>query len=455
MRLTDLAGRNVAIWGAGREGRSAARAIAGIGAASIIAVDENPARDAETWREATGGSVALHLDPYALTALTTADIVVTSPGVKKLHPWLPVLAGQGVQLTTGTALWMAEHADHTIAVTGTKGKSTTAALIHHLLTGLGHTANFAGNIGTPLLGVAEAPLHVVELSSQQCHGLDSSPRWAVLTSLFPEHLDWHGDEQAYYRDKLNLIAHGPKAVVVNALDPTLVSHVAAAQPRAQVISAGGNDSFHLAEGADGTECFYRGAAPLFPRAALPLLGRHNARNLCLALSLLELLDVDCVEQAERIAATVGEFQGLAHRLQRIADPAGKLTFINDSLSTAPQSAIAALEAFATDPVTVILGGADRGLDYRVLHEYLADIRVAPVSVLAIPDSGPRIADVLRDIPGIAIEVVADLNEAVARARTLTPPDGVVLLSPAAPSFGRFTDHAHRAAVFERAIAATS
>ena len=452
MRLNDLTGCSVAIWGTGREGISAARAIAAVDPAYLVAVDENPERDVDSWREATGGGIALHVGPNAFAALAAADIVVKSPGVPLVHPWLPALSERGVSVTSGTALWMAEHGDHTVAVTGTKGKSTTSALIHHLLTDLGLDVNFAGNIGTPLLGTPEAALHVVELSSQQCQSLENSPRWAGLTSLFPEHLDWHGGEEQYYRDKLNLIAHKPHAVVVNALDDRLVSRVDATNPGVPITKTGVADSFHLGNGPDGVPYFYSGRTPLFPQEMLPLLGQHNARNLCVVLGLLEQLGIDCIEEKERIAAAVGTFQGLAHRLQRISDPAGKLTFVNDSLSTAPQSAIAALESFAQSPVTLIVGGADRGLDYGVLREYLTNTRTAPMVVLAVPDSGPRIAAALREVSGIHLEVVADLAVAVARARVLTPPGGVVLLSPAAPSYGRFTDYADRAAVFQRAIA---
>ncbi len=451
MRVGDLAGRRVAIWGTGREGTSAARVLAAVGASSLVAVDENSGRDIAGWQEAVGPAVPLHIGEAGFTALATADVVVKSPGVPRVHPWLTALCERGVHVTSGTALWMAEHGDHTIAVTGTKGKSTTSALIHHLLKALGFDVNFAGNIGTPLLGTPEAALHVVELSSQQCQSLENSPRWAVVTSLFPEHLDWHGSEKQYYQDKLNLIAHKPRAIVINALDERLVSWIDNANLGVPVTKAGSADSCHTGDYPGGGDYFYQGQTPLFPRETLPLLGQHNARNLCVVLALLKELGIDCVQEQERIATAVKTFRGLAHRLQNIPDPAGKLTFVNDSLSTAPQSTVAALESFDSCPVTLIVGGTDRGVDYMVLSDYIANTRTAPTTVLTIPDNGPRIAALLRGVPGIHVEVVPDLEEAVARARALTPRDGIVLLSPAAPSYGRFTDHAHRAAVFQRAI----
>ncbi|MGH3429755.1 MAG: Mur ligase family protein, partial [Mycobacteriales bacterium] len=281
--------------------------------------------------------------------------------------------------------------------------------------------------------------------------LESSPRWAAITSLFPEHLDWHGSERQYYRDKLNLIAHTPRAVVVNGLDNRLVSQATAACAPESIVATGLEGSFHLGRQRPDTAYFYRGRLPLFPRQALPLLGEHNARNLCVALGVLEALGIDCVTEASRIADAVSTFQGLPHRLQQIPDPLGELTFVNDSLSTAPQSAVAALESFDGVPVTLIVGGKDRGLDYQVLRDYLVDYRGVSVTVLAIPDSGERIADALRGIVGLSVEVVTDLPAAVARAREVTPYGGAVLLSPAAPSYGQFTDHVHRGEVFRRAV----
>lgn len=454
MRLSELSGRSVAIWGTGKEGQSAVRTVKNLRTGSLVAVDEKPPRDAAAWQNIAEG-VPLHLGQSALPALLRAEVVITSPGVPLVHPWRTKLAEAGVSITSGTALWLGEHAERTIAVTGTKGKSTTSALIHHLMAALDYDVTFSGNIGIPLLSTPEAAWHVVELSSQQCQSLTVSPHWVILTSLFPEHLDWHGSEEAYYRDKLNVIAHEPRRVVVNAFDSRLIEQVAKLHPDVPVVESNAELGFHLGEEPGRGSHFFKGRTPLFPRDALALLGEHNARNLSSALALLSEIGVDCIAERDRIAAALGTFQGLAHRLERIPDPADQLVFVNDSLSTAPQSAIAALESFETVPVTLIVGGADRGLDYSVLRDYLAKVRSSPATVLAIPDSGPRIAAELRGIADVRVEVVTDLAEAVTRAREVTPKGGAVLLSPAAPSYGKFVDHAHRAAVFRQAIAETA
>jgi UDP-N-acetylmuramoylalanine--D-glutamate ligase len=457
MRVSDLAGKAVAIWGARREGRAAARALLALEAApgSVVAVDDGLGCDPAAWDAACGGRVPLRLGPGGLERLLAADVVVKSPGVKPSHPWLRRLRDQGVTVTTGTALWLAEHRSHTVAVTGTKGKSTTAALIHRLLRALGWPATLSGNLGAPLLTTAEAALHVVELSSYQCADLGVSPQVAAVTALFPEHLDWHGSEERYYRDKLNLLAHGPAVAVLNGLDDRLrawARPVLAASKATKVIFAGRGDSFHLAPGHDGRPWFHAGRVPLFPRAASPLPGAHNGANLCVALAALEALGVDCVAEAAALAGALAAFRGLPHRLEPIRDRTGRL-FVDDSLATTPQATIAALDAYPEQPVTLIVGGADRGLDYGVLREHLRRSHRAAV-VLAIPDSGPRIAATLHGLPAVQVEILPDLRAAVVRARQVTPPHGVVLLSPGAPSYGRFANFAERSEAFRRAIAET-
>jgi UDP-N-acetylmuramoylalanine-D-glutamate ligase len=127
--------------------------------------------------------------------LVTADVVVRSPGVPSTHPWMKELRSRGVPVTGGSALWMADHATRTIGVTGSKGKSTTSSLISHLLAAVGRPNIFGGNIGVPLLDLPPSELYVLELSSYQTADLTDSPRVAVVTALFPEHLDAHGGEQ--------------------------------------------------------------------------------------------------------------------------------------------------------------------------------------------------------------------------------------------------------------------
>ncbi|MCL7455851.1 UDP-N-acetylmuramoyl-L-alanine--D-glutamate ligase [Micromonospora sp. MSM11] len=447
MRLSDLRGRTVAVWGAGREGRAAVIAIAAHGPADLVAVDDSANFLSLPWEGPLAEAAPLVTGEEGFARLAAADVVVRSPGVPQTHPWLVELRQRGATVTQGTALWMADHAARTVGVTGSKGKSTTSSLISHLLAAVDRPNVFGGNIGVPTLDLPEAELYVLELSSYQCSDLTDSPRVAVVTSLFPEHLDAHGGEREYYRDKLNLLAHGPRTVVVNGADPRLALELG---DRAAV-RAGLQDTVHVAGGADGTPWFHLGDRPLFPRAVLPLVGRHNEGNLCVALAVLDALGVDVVARKDTLAVAVAGFQGLAHRLTEIADPSG-LTFVDDTLATSPYAAMHAIDAYEGRPLTVIVGGTDRGLDYTPLREHLAE---RELTVLGIPDSGARIVETLAGLPKVRTEVVDDLVAAVRRARELTPADGVVLLSPAAPSYGRFRNFEHRSEVFAQAVRDTA
>jgi UDP-N-acetylmuramoylalanine--D-glutamate ligase len=187
-------------------------------------------------------------------------------------------------------------------------------------------------------------------------------------------------------------------------------------------------------------------------AGLGLLGRHNAVNAAVAAAALAEAGVEGATDEAALADAARGFVGLDSRLRRVAT-VGSVEFFDDSLSTNVLPTVAAVDAFAGRRVAVLLGGFDRGIDYRPLGEYLSG-RPAPTLALTLPASGDRIAKVLDATPGPTLEVVrcGDLDEAVALAFTWCRPDGVVLLSPAAPSFGQYRDYRERAAAFAAAAA---
>ncbi|GAA4600306.1 UDP-N-acetylmuramoylalanine--D-glutamate ligase [Actinoplanes octamycinicus] len=446
MRLADLRGRSVAVWGTGREGRAAVTAIARHEPARLIAVNDSAGYLDDPW---DGTLAPLAGGEHAFAALASADVIVRSPGVPSTHPFMAELRGRGITVTGGSALWMADHAARTVGVTGSKGKSTTSSLISHLLAAAGRPNAYGGNIGVPLLDLPEAELYVLELSSYQCADLTDSPRVAVVTSLFPEHLDAHGGEREYYRDKLNILRHGPDLIVVNGADERLRDELRGATDRngfPPVPAAAGDSRFRVEEGT-----VFCSDDPLFDRSELRLKGKHNERNLCVALAVLDGMGIDVVGLRAELAAAVRAFEGLPHRLTEIPDPSG-LTFVDDTLSTAPFAAMHAIEAYEDRPLTVLVGGTDRGLDYSPLRDFLASRQL---TVIGMPDSGPRILAELADLPKITTIPSEDLADAVRLAREVTPAGGVVLLSPAAPSYGRFRNFEHRSEAFVEAIRATA
>ena len=431
MRIADLADRRVAIWGYGREGRAALAALGSRLPDSRFTVF---CSDAEA-RELRDGAIALSLPPDA-AALSAFDVVVKSPGISAYRPEIIEAQHNGTHFTSGTALWFAEHADaRVIAVTGTKGKSTVSALIAHFLRALGRRTALAGNIGLPLLELLDAPVRpdwwVVELSSFQTR---AAPRVeiGVVNNLYEEHLDWHGTRERYAADKLAL-ADAAKTLVVNALQPEIVTRTAAHPHR---VSFGDTAGWHVRDGA-----IFRAAQRVIGIAELPLPGEHNALNVCAALTALEAAG----EDARAALSSIGTFRALPHRLQTLGARDG-ITWVDDSIATTPQATLEALASLRDRAVTVLVGGHDRGLDWRPFADDVQ--RDPPHAIITMGANGARIARVLREASGrYRLEATLTLHEAVAAARSITPSNGIVLLSPGAPSFDQFRDYAERGRAF--------
>ena len=433
MRIADLADRRVAIWGFGREGRAAIAALRKrlplqpltlfCGAAEV-----ESARAVDAALDVVAG------EPDA-SMLGGFDVVVKSPGISAYKPALLAAQAQGTRFTSGTALWFGEHASdkgrsaRVIAVTGTKGKSTTSALVAHLARALGVRTGLAGNIGLPLLELLDQPadLWVIELSSFQT-GEAGPLELGVVTSLYEEHLDWHGSRERYVADKLRL-ADVAQQLLINALQQVLLERTQAHPHRLQF---GQPEGWHV---ADGFIC--RGKHEVFPVAQLAAPGLHNALNACAALAALAAVGMDALAAAPALA----HFRPLPHRLQPLGEHDG-WHWINDSISTTPLATLAALESLHGRAVTVLVGGHDRGLDWTPFVEAMSVN--PPNAIVCMGSNGARIEMALRGTRvGCPIARVDDLATAVIEAKARTPHDGVILLSPGAPSFDQFKDYAAR------------
>ncbi|EIM02336.1 UDP-N-acetylmuramoylalanine--D-glutamate ligase [Rhodanobacter thiooxydans] len=428
MRIAELADRHVAIWGFGREGHAVIKALRSQLPAQALTLFCRAAEVEDA--RAFDPTLEIVADEPDAAALARFDVVVKSPGISAYKPALLAAQAQGTRFTSGTALWFGENPDaRVIAVTGTKGKSTTSALIAHLARSSGVRTALAGNIGLPLLELLgqRADLWVIELSSFQT-GEAGPLELGVVTSLYEEHLDWHGSRERYVADKLKL-ADAARTLLVNGLQPNLLQHTAAHPHR---LLFGVPECWHV---ADGT--IRRGAQAVFDIAQLVAPGLHNALNACAALEALEAIGMDALAAAPALAT----FRPLPHRLQPLGEHDG-WHWVNDSISTTPLATLAALESLHGRTVTVLVGGHDRGLDWTPFVEAM---RAAPAhAIVCMGANGARIEAALRKA-GTACPVVrvADLAGAVAVATTHAPRGGVILLSPGAPSFDQFTDYAER------------
>jgi UDP-N-acetylmuramoylalanine--D-glutamate ligase len=430
---SELTSTSVGLWGLGVEGTASLHRLQAMGTIPVL-VDDAPGTPTleglEVLSTARGG----------LEALLRCDVVIKSPGISRYRPEVEQLEGAGIPVRGGLGLWLEEADRSQVAcITGTKGKSTTTALAGHLLTRLGRRARIGGNIGHPPWEPSEEPepdVWVIETSSFQVPDLTSGPAVVAVTSLFPDHLDWHGSEARYYADKLSLCTKpGVEVANVNGSDPTLRTHTTALGRHVRWIDA---DAVGNAN-----------AAPWFTALGLP--GRHNRHNAAMARAVLLALGVAEAADDTRMATAAEGFGGLPSRCHSLGRVEG-VEFVDDSLSTNVLPAQAALEAYDDRPVALLVGGHDRGLDYSPLGLTVAERRL-PTLVVTMPDNGPRIGQAIREVTGGRIEVTdaAELGEAVTTAFEWARPDGVVLLSPAAPSFGRFTDYRTRALAFADAV----
>jgi len=445
VRISQLDGKRVALWGWGREGR-AAFAVLRQRLPALALTLFCPAAEAEAARAETQGALTVRSDVSG-EALAAFEVVIKSPGISPYGEAAQQAAAQGTQFIGGTSLWFAEHADaegtvrDTVCVTGTKGKSTTTSLLAHLLRASGARTGLVGNIGLPLLEVLEpqpAPQYwAVELSSYQTGEVARSaahPQVAVVLNLFPEHLDWHGSEARYIEDKLSLVTEAaPRIAVLNATDP----HLAALQlPHSEVVWFNQPQGWHMRD-----EWVYRGEQAVFDTANTPLPGRHNRGNLCAVLAAVEALGLDAVA----LAPAVQSFRPLPNRLQVIGERDG-LRFVNDSISTTPHASLAALECFAGQRIALLVGGHDRGLDWTDFMQHMAH-DVPPLEIVTMGANGPRIHALLQPLAEagrFGLHAAADLDEAVRIAcDALGGQGGVVLLSPGAPSYGVYKDYVAR------------
>ncbi len=431
MRIHEIDGKTVCVLGYGTEGRATVRALEQFAPnAEITIADKNAAipKDSDKhWLQVGEGW---------LENLGKFDVIIKSPGIP-----LSLLPTGNWPLTSAVQIFLDTIADSgaiVIGVTGSKGKSTTSSLIAAILRAAGRDVHLVGNIGDPSIAhirdAKKGTIFVHELSSYMLMDATSSPHIAVVTSFFPEHLDYHGSLDAYLdaKKQITRFQHDDDTVYFNADSPGAVSIASEGSGRKIPVHAD-DCPVNLTD--------------------TKLIGEHNRENVALAWRVCEELGV----RKDTAIAAVKTFQPLAHRLQDLGMIHG-LRWIDDAISTTPESAIAALDALGNGVQTIILGGQDRGNDFSVLANRLKDSNVT--TAILFPGSGPRIRAAI-EATGATIELidVATMEEAVAKAKESTryplpatcssPP--IILLSTASPSYGMFKNFEEKGEAFARCI----
>ncbi|HEY2828154.1 MAG TPA: UDP-N-acetylmuramoyl-L-alanine--D-glutamate ligase [Pirellulales bacterium] len=439
----DFRGRKVTIMGLGRHGGGVAAArYCALGRAMVTVTDT---ADETALVESVAALRHVPIAKFALgehrdVDFSSAEIVVVNPAVKPNH-WLVKLAQQsGAMLTSETELFLNACRATVIGVTGTVGKSTTAAMLAAVLQAAGRRTWLGGNIGQSLLAdlpqIRSDDFVVLELSSFQLHWLSETARWpqaAIVTNCSPNHLDWHGKWEEYVAAKQRLVSHLPPNgfAVLNSYDAE-VGHwdslTRSALPTPQKLET-------------------------VPPLRLP--GNHNRQNAACAATMAKQLGID----EKTIANALGNFTGLLHRLRLVAEIKGRHIY-NDSKSTTPTATIAAI--FAMDePTWLLLGGADKDIDWSKFIDFVVQRAKGVATFGAAADRldeaitrATKKADKDGDnlFPSFRCETMPD---ALLWCWQKSMPGEAILLSPGCPSTDRFRDFADRGEQFESLVRSLS
>ncbi len=454
MLIGDLKNRLVAVLGYGVEGKATTKYLLQHGISPVLF-------DAKPWanwpvddqEKIKTLGVNFIFGEDCLKELKGFDVVFRSPGVK-LSDLKDKLSAQAI--ITSQTKWFFEHCPaKTIGVTGTKGKGTTCALIYEILKAGGKNTYLTGNIGKvqPLEILEKLTVEdfvVFELSSFQLQDLNKSPHVGIVLMVTSEHLDYHKDIKEYHEAKTAITKFQTKNdfAIINKDFPASQS----------IGSFGkGQKIFFSRTKSTGVDCLVKNneiSVPKlkfnFPIHQLQLKGRHNLENACAATITTLLLKI----KPPAIKKALKNFKGLEHRLEFVTEKNG-VKFYNDSFSTTPETAIAAINAF-TEPEILILGGSNKNSNFIELGKVISSAKNLKAIILIGQESG-KIKDAIKknkNFSGNILENAQNMNEIFQQIQSIATKDDVVILSPACASFGMFTDYKDRGNQFKKAVMAS-
>jgi UDP-N-acetylmuramoylalanine--D-glutamate ligase len=435
----------VVVVGAARSGVAAAALLARQGA-HVTLSEARDGFDGADQLQAKG--VHLELGGHRPDTLAAADLVVVSPGVPVEQPVFEAARERGVEIIGELELASRWLRGRVIAITGTKGKSTTTTLLGRMLEAAGRRVLVGGNIGVPLsTQVAESTadtLHVVEASSFQLETTTTFRPWvAVWLNFADDHLDRHPSIESYASAKARIFANqtADDWAIVNADDPVVTERSAGVVAnRASFALSGRIPTGFVVDGEWIVKRTAAGAERLVPVAAVELTGRHMLNNVLAATAAASVAGATPQAMTEALRG----FHGLEH----VMEPAGEIRgvrFVNDSKATNVEATRRSIESFPRG-VAVIIGGRFKGGDLRLLREPLS---VSGRAVVAIGEAAPLVRDALSGV--VPVVEAASMRDAVARGYEAAAPDGVVLLAPACASFDWFRDYAERGDSFKEEV----
>jgi len=441
----SVVGRQVVVVGAARSGIAAAELLARRGARVVLTESRSSIDDAARLRDA---GVELELGGHTTATFEQAELVVVSPGVPTEQPVFEAARQHGAEIIGELELASRWVKGPIVAITGTKGKSTTTTLLGRMFKESGRDVLVGGNIGVPLSAQVDAStpetVHVVEVSSFQLETTVTFRPWIALWLNFADdHLDRHPTVEAYASAKARVFANQQPTdwAVVNADDTTVMARSRGIAARRVMFSPTGAvaDGF-LVDGDWIVRRTQTSVERLIPVSAIELTGRHMLNNVIAAAAVGTVAGVP----TDAMTHALRGFHGLEHVMEPVGR-IGDVRFVNDSKATNVEAARRSIESFERG-VVALVGGKFKGGDLRELRAPLSE---RGRGVIAIGEAAPLVRDALHGV--VPVVTASSMSEAVAQAYEAARPDGVVLLAPACASFDWFTDYAERGRVFKEEV----
>ena len=438
-----IKGKRILLLGYGREGQSTWNVLRRLGTYEVLDIADLKApaalpEDGTVWH--TGPDYQKCMDDY--------DVVFKSPGIVLERPENEYRCS----ILSQTEVFFQCFRDQIIGITGTKGKSTVTTLLYHLLKQAGMDALLVGNIGIPALDhmdeVKPDTRIVFELSCHQLEYMTVSPHIGILVNIHEEHLDHYGTMEKYVEAKHHIFKN-------QRPDDILICNVQCLPEEGTCPSGliragmdGSGKELDVVQEQDGTWVHFRGKSFCIPTDEIKLLGQHNYFDIGVAYGVCSILGMD----DQVFARGLKTYEPLPHRLQYIGEREG-VKYYDDSISTICDTTIQALKTLK-DTDTVLIGGMDRGIDYRELIEYLSDCQVP--HIILMEATGKRIYQEIHkyypEFKNRARLILAEhLEDGVKRARQITRPGTSCVLSPAAASYGIFRNFEERGETFSRLV----